>query len=72
MTNVEFWRDTTGIVYEVIKKEDLVSAFREALASALIEVLGRIDYFIHIYTLIETRALWVFDLRNRLDYDYLM
>jgi hypothetical protein len=72
MTNVEVWRDTTGIVYEVIKKEDLVSAFREALASALIEVLGRIDYFIHIYTLIETRALWVFDLCNRLDYDYLM
>jgi hypothetical protein len=72
MTNVEVWRDTTGIVYEVIKKEDLVSAFREALASALIEVLGRIDYFVQIYTSIETRALWVFDLRNRLDYDYLM
>jgi hypothetical protein len=72
MTNGEVWKDTTGIIYEVIKKEDLVSAFREALASALIEVLGRIDYFVQIYTSIETRALWVFDLRNRLDYDYLM
>jgi hypothetical protein len=55
--------------YEVIKREDLVGAFYEALARALTEVLARIDRFIDIYTSIETATLWVWDYSSRWDYD---
>lgn len=55
--------------YEVIKREDLVAAFSEALASALTEVLERINTFIDIYTAIEVSALWTWGYSSRWDYD---
>lgn len=55
--------------YEVIKREDLVAAFREALAVSLSEVLERINEFIDIYTSIEVSALWTWGYSSRWDYD---
>lgn len=56
-------------IYEIIKREDLIAAFREALERALTEVLERINRFIDIYTAIETPALWTWDYSSRWDYD---
>lgn len=55
--------------YEVIKREDLVAAFSEALARALVEVLERVNHFIDIYSAIVTPALWTWDYSSRWDYD---
>ena len=56
-------------VYEVIKKEDLQGAFRDALRLALTEVLARINTFIEIYTSVQTSSLWTWDYSSRWDYD---
>jgi len=55
--------------YEVIKREDLIGAFQEALNRALTEVLSRINAFIDIYSAIVTPALWTWDYSSRWDYD---
>jgi len=52
-------------VYEVIKKEDLQGAFRDALRLALTEVLARINTFIEIYTSVQTSSLWTWDYSSR-------
>ena len=55
--------------YEVIKREDLIGAFSEALERALTDILERINEFIDIYTAIEVPTLWVWDYGSRWDYD---
>jgi len=62
----------TGIAqptYEVIKKEDLEGAFRDALRLALTEVLGQISTLIELYASIQTSSLWTWDYSSRWDYD---
>jgi len=56
-------------IYEVIKREDLVSAFQDALERALTTILARIDVFIDTYSNIVTPSLWTWDATSRWDYD---
>jgi len=59
----------TQPIYEVIKREDLISAFQDALERALTTILGRIDTFIDQYSNIVTPSLWTWDYTSRWDYD---
>jgi len=56
-------------IYEMIKREDLVSAFNDALERALTTILARIDVFIDTYSNIVTPSLWCWDTTSRWDYD---
>lgn len=56
-------------VYEVIKREDLIGAFRDALAQALLEVLESINNLIDLYSATAPSSLWVWDKTSRWDYD---
>lgn len=63
---------STGIVqptYEVIKKEDLTAAFRDALAGALLDILARINQLVDLYSATAPSSLWVWDYTSRWDYD---
>lgn len=55
--------------YEVIKKEDLEAAFRDALAHANVEVLERLNQLIDMYSAVAPSSLWVWDKTSRWDYD---
>ena len=55
--------------YEVIKKEDIEAAFRDALIVALLKVLSRIDSLVEIETATAPQGLWVWDYKARWDYD---
>jgi hypothetical protein len=56
-------------VYEVIKREDLTAAFKDALAAALLEVLERINQLIDMYSATAPSSLWVWDYTSRWDFD---
>jgi len=56
-------------VYEVIKKEDIEAAFRDALVPALNEILSRIDSLIATMTATAPQGLWTWDFTSRWDYD---
>jgi hypothetical protein len=56
--------------YEVIKKEDIEGAFRDALRIALTEVLERINTLIEVYASIQSPSLWTWDYTARWDYDF--
>lgn len=56
-------------VYEVIKKEDLTAAFRDAIEGALIDLMARINQLIDIYSATAPSSLWVWDYTSRWDYD---
>jgi len=55
--------------YEVIKKEDLEAAFKDALVKALLEVFSRIDSLIEVVTATAPQGLWTWDYTSRWDYD---
>ena len=55
--------------YEVIKKEDLTAAFRDALEEALLDVLSRINALIDAYAATAPSSLWTWDYTSRWDYD---
>jgi len=59
----------TQPVYELITKEDLIAAFRDALAAALVEILARINELIDIMTSSLPPALWTWGYASRWDYD---
>jgi len=59
----------TQPVYEVIKKEDLTGAFRDALELALIDVLARINQLIDLYAATAPSSLWTWDYTSRWDFD---
>lgn len=55
--------------YEVIKREDLMAAFRDALVQANLEVLARINAMIDMYAATAPSSLWVWGQTSRWDYD---
>jgi len=56
-------------VYEVIKKEDLQAAFRDAMVEALEELLTRINQLVDIYASTAPDSLWTWGYTSRWDYD---
>jgi len=60
---------TTQPVYEVITKENLTAAFKDALDQANIEVLSRLDQLIDAYSATAQPSLWVWGLTSRWGYD---
>jgi len=55
--------------YEVIKKEDLFGAFKDALRIANTEILARIDALLELYAAIQAPSLWTWDYSSRWDFD---
>jgi len=60
---------TNQVVYEVIKKNDLVGAFRDALAEALNDIISRLNQIADLYAAIANPSLWTWDYGSRWDYD---
>jgi hypothetical protein len=56
-------------VYEVIKKEDITAAFKDALEIANEEVLSRVETLVSLYAATQPAALWVWDFSSRWDFD---
>jgi len=56
-------------VYEVIKKEDLTGAFRDALETSMIDLLTRLDQLVDMYSATAPSSLWVWDYTSRWDFD---
>ena len=56
-------------VYEVIKKEDLTAAFRDALVQALSELMTQIQQLVDIYSATAPSSLWTWGYTSRWDYD---
>ena len=55
--------------YEIIKKEDLQGAFRDALEGTILAVLSRIDSLIDTITSTAAQGLWTWNYTARWDYD---
>ena len=60
---------TGNPVYEYIKKEDIEAAFRDAISTALVEILARIDTLTTLYANTAPPSLWTWDHTARWDYD---
>lgn len=56
-------------VYEYIKKEDIESAFRDALVLAFAQIVARIETLISLYAATAPPSLWTWDHTARWDYD---
>ena len=56
-------------VYEVIKKEDMQAAFRDALEEALLDVLSRINALVDMYSATAPSSLWTWGYTSRWDFD---
>jgi len=56
-------------VYEVIKKEDMTAAFRDALVQALSELMTQIQQLVDIYSATAPSSLWTWGYTSRWDYD---
>lgn len=55
--------------YEVIKKEDIEAAFRDALIKALQDIIFRINGLIETITSSAPQGLWTWDFTSRWDID---
>ena len=70
MTELKISQDLRGNpTYEIIKREDITGAFRDALSSSILEVLSRIDSLIATITSTAAQGLWTWDYTARWDYD---
>jgi hypothetical protein len=70
MKDIVITPDTKGNpTYEIIKREDITGAFRDALSSAILEVLSRIDSLIATITSTASQGLWTWNYTARWDYD---
>jgi len=56
--------------YEIIKKQDIEGAFKDALIIAMNELLARIDNLIEIMTSSAPQGLWTWGYTSRWDYDF--
>lgn len=56
-------------IYEVIKKEDLMAAFADALATWAQELMAMITQLIDLYSETAPSSLWVWDHTSRWDFD---
>jgi hypothetical protein len=62
--------DTAGNpCYEVIKKEDLQAAFRDAMIDALNQITGQINSLVDTVTATAPQGLWTWNFTSRWDYD---
>jgi len=55
--------------YEVIRKEDLEGAYRDALNLALDNYLAAVNTMIEVYSSIQPPSLWTWGYTSRWDYD---
>ena len=55
--------------YEVIKREDLIAAFKTALALMLDEILTRLEEITSLYASTASNSLWTWNYTSRWDYD---
>lgn len=55
--------------YEVIKREDLIAAFKSALSLALDEILAAIEELTVLYSATAASSLWTWGYTSRWDYD---
>ena len=56
-------------IYEVIKREDLIGAFKAALASLQDAILSSIEELTVLYSATANTSLWVWGYTSRFDYD---
>lgn len=56
-------------VYEVIKREDIYAAFRDAMNISNIEVLARVEELVTLYAATQPAALWVWGFSSRFGFD---
>lgn len=56
-------------IYEVIKREDIREAFRDALRLELGAVLLYQENLINLYTSSQPSSLWTWDFTSRWDFD---
>ena len=62
-------QDVNQPVYEVIKKEDMQGAFRDALTQSLSEVMEAINNLIDLYSATAPSSLWAWGYTSRWDFD---
>lgn len=58
-----------NVIYEVIKRQDLVGAFRDALTESFAEIIAELHKIADLYSAIANPALWTWDYASRWDYD---
>jgi len=56
-------------VYEVIKREDILAAIRDAIIAAFAPVTAQIQALIDSYAATAPSSLWTWDYTSRWDYD---
>jgi hypothetical protein len=62
--------DTEGKpCYEVIKKEDLQAAVKDAIVDAFAQLVPQINSLIDVMTATAPQGLWTWDFTSRWDYD---
>lgn len=55
--------------YEVIKREDLIAAFKSALAALQDAILAQIEELTTLYSATAASSLWTWGYTSRWDYD---
>lgn len=55
--------------YEVIKREDLIAAFKTALADLQDAILSAIEELTTLYSATAASSLWTWNYTSRWDYD---
>lgn len=55
--------------YEVITREDMKEAFRDALQPLENDILARLDNVVNIFASSQPTGLWTWDYMSRWDYD---
>jgi len=55
--------------YEVIKREDILAAIRDALTAALEGIVAQLEQLISLYSATAPSSLWTWDYTSRWDYD---
>jgi len=56
-------------VYEVIKREDLTAAFKDAMETKLQFIIAQLEQLIQTYAATAPASLWTWDYTSRWDYD---
>jgi len=55
--------------YEVIKREDMIFAFKAALASLQDAILEQLEELTRLYSSVASSSLWTWNYTSRWDYD---
>jgi len=62
-------QSTEQPTYEVIKREDLIAAFKIALAEMRDAILAALEEIMKLYSSIASTSLWTWNYTSRWDYD---